>query len=670
MTAKEAPESSIDLSVIIVNYNVSHYLEQCLKSVFQALEGLKGEVFVVDNNSQDDSLAMLDEKFGNRIHLIANSDNPGFSKANNQALRKAKGAYALLLNPDTLVGEDTFHVCKEFMDAKENAGALGVYMLDGQGEFLPESKRALPTPWVSFYKIFGLSAMFPNNPTFGKYHLSYLDKNQNHAIDILSGAFMFMRKSALDEIGFLDERFFMYGEDIDLSYRFLQAGYQNYYLSETQILHYKGESTKKGSLNYVKVFYQAMLLFADKHFSGRLKKGFEWGIRLAVYLRAFLAIIRRIIQRVGFPVVEWGLIWAILYGVQAYWEHYVKYIEGQGGAYPWIFENVYLPSYALVFIIFLALSGAYKKPYSIKPIFLGPFWAFIFIATCTYLFPFILNFSRAIVGLSAIFSSLMAFVIRGLINWRQKGHFFFEIPKPQAILIGHPLELERVWTLLHQDLPYESKVIGQIAHPPQNFSGDSHGAKPPSYRTLGTLKELDTLTKVYEVDEWIFCLKEFSHTEFLSLLRSAGPFNPLCRTIAPDADFLISPKSVIRGSRWDTEASPLWSPSTRRNKRLMDLALSLFFLLGFPLFAFFFKAPKKAGKALIKILLGKQHWVGYSSDAEDLPPIKPAYVHLSYRLAPKQRKPLPQFDRYYAQNYSLALDLELIQKGWRELGKE
>ena len=666
MTAKEAPESSIDLSVIIVNYNVSHYLEQCLKSVFQALEGLKGEVFVVDNNSQDDSLAMLDEKFGNRIHLIANSDNPGFSKANNQALRKAKGTYTLLLNPDTLVGEDTFHTCKDFMDSQENAGALGVYMLDGRGEFLPESKRALPTPWVSFYKIFGLSSLFPHNPTFGKYHLSYLDKNQNHAIDILSGAFMFMRKSALDEIGFLDERFFMYGEDIDLSYRFLQAGYQNYYLSDTQILHYKGESTKKGSLNYVKVFYQAMLLFADKHFSGRLKKGFEWGIRMAVYLRAFLAILRRVLQKVGFPVIEWGLIWGILYGVQAYWEHYVKYIEGQAGAYPWIFERVYLPSYALVFIIFLALSGAYKKPYRIKPIFLGPFWAFIFIATCTYLFPFILNFSRAIVGLSAIFGSLMAFAIRGFINWRQKGHFFFEVPKTQAILIGHPQELERVWKLLHQDLSYESKIIGQIPHPVVSPTE----CPPNSPRNLGTLDELHNLSKVYEVDEWIFCLKGFSHTEFLTLLRSTGPFEILCRTVPADADFLLSPKSTLTGSRWDTGTSPLWTKSNLRNKRILDFALSFFFLLGFPLFSFFFNSPTKAGKALIQILLGKRHWVGYASEPGNLPPIKPSYLHLSYRLAPKHRKALPQYDRYYAQNYSLALDLEIIQKGWREIGKE
>ena len=243
------------LSVIIVNYNVQHFLEQCLKSVFKSIQNIEVEVWVVDNNSVDGSVAMIKEKFPN-VKLVALKDNLGFSKGNNLAIKQSKGKYTLLLNPDTLVEEDTFKKILKFMDSNPIAGGLGVKMVDGKGNFLPESKRSLPTPSVAFYKIFGLSSLFPKSKRFGKYHCGHLDKNNNHEIEILSGAFMLMRKEALDKVGLLDEDFFMYGEDIDLSYRLIKGGYKNYYFSDTRIIHYKGESTKKGSVNYD--FYKAV----------------------------------------------------------------------------------------------------------------------------------------------------------------------------------------------------------------------------------------------------------------------------------------------------------------------------------------------------------------------------------------------------------------------------
>ena len=269
------------LSVIIVNYNVQYFLENCLNSVFSSSKEIDFEVFVVDNNSVDGSLKMLEEKFP-QVKVIANKDNRGFSVANNQAIKEAKGDYVLLLNPDTVVEENTFKVCCNFMDLHPKSGGLGVKMLDGKGNFLPESKRGLPTPAVAFYKIFGLSALFPKSEKFGQYHLGHLSKEENHQIEILSGAFMMMRKSVLDEIGLLDENFFMYGEDIDLSYRITQAGYTNHYLADTQIIHYKGESTKKSSINYVFVFYRAMAIFAKKHFSNKNAQLFSTLINFAI----------------------------------------------------------------------------------------------------------------------------------------------------------------------------------------------------------------------------------------------------------------------------------------------------------------------------------------------------------------------------------------------------
>jgi GT2 family glycosyltransferase len=249
------------LSVVIVNYNVMHFLEQCLNSVRKAVKNIESEVFVVDNNSVDGSVKMVREKFP-EVNLIVNPDNRGFSKANNQAIKIAKGEYVLLLNPDTVVEDDTFEKIIKFMDAHEDAGGLGVKMVDGKGKFLPESKRGLPTPAVAFYKIFGLSKLFPKSKIFGQYHLTYLNNDEIHEVDVLSGAFMLIRKPLLDKIGGLDESYFMYGEDIDLSYRITKEGYKNYYFPKTRIIHYKGESTKKSSINYVLVFYQAMIIFA------------------------------------------------------------------------------------------------------------------------------------------------------------------------------------------------------------------------------------------------------------------------------------------------------------------------------------------------------------------------------------------------------------------------
>ena len=294
------------LSIIIVNYNVRYFLEQALLSVRRATEGMAAEVFVVDNNSKDDSVAMVRDHFP-EVQLIANQHNPGFSTANNQAIKLSKGEYVLLLNPDTVVEEDTFKKCCDFMDAHPDAGGLGAKMIDGGGNFLPESKRGFPSPWVAFCKTFGLSRFFPKSKTFNHYHLGYLDKDENHEIEVLAGAFMLMRKSVLDEIGLLDEAFFMYGEDIDLSYRIIKGGYKNYYFSDTQIIHYKGESTKKGSLNYVKVFYNAMIIFAKKHFVGQKAAGFILMLQMAIYFRAFLTLIANFLKKAWFPVIDSAL---------------------------------------------------------------------------------------------------------------------------------------------------------------------------------------------------------------------------------------------------------------------------------------------------------------------------------------------------------------------------
>jgi len=251
------------LSVIIVNYNVKYYLAQCLDAVLRAAEGLECEVIVIDNRSTDGSAAYIRRLFPD-ICFIENESNEGFSRANNRAIAQASGEYILLLNPDTVIAEHTLAAVCDFMDKNPATGALGVKMIDGFGKFLPESKRGFPSPWNSFCKMSGLAKLFPQSRIFGGYHVRYLDENEVHKVDILSGAFMLLRRTALDKVGLLDEQFFMYGEDIDLSYRIGQAGFDVCYLPVT-IIHYKGESTTKNLANRL-AFYDAMDIFFRKHY--------------------------------------------------------------------------------------------------------------------------------------------------------------------------------------------------------------------------------------------------------------------------------------------------------------------------------------------------------------------------------------------------------------------
>ena len=273
------------ISIVIVSYNVRRYLDNCLQSVGKALEGIDAEVFVVDNASQDDTMTVLPAKYP-WVSFTANEENVGFACANNQAIRQSTGQYVLLLNPDTTVAEDTLRRAVSFMDEHPEAGAAGIRMHNEDGSVAPESRRAIPTPWVSALKMLGFTR---------RYYMSHLSWDEPCRIEVVSGAFCLLRRQALDEVGLLDEDFFMYGEDIDLSYRILKGGWQNWYLP-LDIVHYKGRSTVKSDYRYVHVFYQAMLIFFRKHYS-HLSIFYTLPVKVAIYFRAFIAVIDLLRQK-------------------------------------------------------------------------------------------------------------------------------------------------------------------------------------------------------------------------------------------------------------------------------------------------------------------------------------------------------------------------------------
>lgn len=489
----------MQLSIIIVNYNVRNFLEQCLTSVFKATNGIAAEVFVVDNNSSDDSLEMVSQQFPEVI-IIANKDNVGFSKANNQAMAIAKGEYILLLNPDTVVEEDTFSKCITFSDQHPDLGGLGVKMVDGSGIFLPESKRGLPTPSVSFYKIFGLSAIFPKSKTFAKYHLAYLDKDETNEIEVLSGAFMWIRKSVLDKIGYLDEAFFMYGEDIDLSFRITQAGYKNYYFPEAQIIHYKGESTKKGSINYVFVFYNAMIIFSKKHFASKANV-FSFFINIAIYLRAFLAILMRFITYIKLPLIDIVFMLSSLLVFNA-----IKPLLGFPNQIAF-FDNYGILNVMAVVFSFLAglsISGAYLKNVSIKKTVIGLILGCVIFVGVNHLFPDTSSFSTKYIV--SILAGVLMFIPFSRIFLNYFNHLRIKKNKYNtSILVGNASFIQRMKEKL--------KNNNIITVKPNN---DLQNDDVKNY--AGKLYQLPDLIEIYNANEVFVNSNEISYKSIIDLM--------------------------------------------------------------------------------------------------------------------------------------------------------
>jgi GT2 family glycosyltransferase len=283
------------LSIIIVNYRVKHFLELCLHSVQKALRGIDAEVIVVDNHSDDDSVAFLRPLFP-AVTFIVNTVNVGFARANNLALQQARGDYILFLNPDTILPEDIATRCLFFLQSTPGIGGLCPRMIDGSGRFLKESRRGFPSPWVAACKLFGLTALFPHSRLFGTYYLGHLPAGRSHPSPILSGACLWISRAALTRVGPFDSDYFMYAEDIDLSYRLEQAGYVNYYFADATIVHFKGESTQK-DIRHIRQFYKAMSQFRRKHFNSGLSRVFASGLEAAIWLRAGLGAIGRIARR-------------------------------------------------------------------------------------------------------------------------------------------------------------------------------------------------------------------------------------------------------------------------------------------------------------------------------------------------------------------------------------
>ena len=636
--------ASLKLSIVIVNYNVKHFLEQCLKSVYQAIQNIEAEVFVVDNNSIDGSQDMVRSSFLD-VKLIANSKNTGFSTANNQAIKESKGEYVLLLNPDTVVPENCFQALLEFADQTPDLGGCGIPMYDGQGNYLPESKRGLPTPEVAFYKMIGLNKLFPKSKKFGKYHLGYLAHDQNHEVEILAGAFMLIRKKVLDKIGLLDENFFMYGEDIDLSYRITKAGWKNYYFAGSRIIHYKGESTKKLSTNYVKVFYKAMVIFAEKHYAGSNQKLFKLFINMAIYGRASLSLISNLIQRFWMATLESVLLFGSLYLLVEYWEEHIKGII----AYPKEMLTIHLPYYTLIWILSMGFNGSYQAPFNFSKLIRSILMGTLVILMIYGLLPNHLHFSRGII----LFGTLVVTAV--LFSWRSLYHLlkyktldFSQKSNIKSVLIGS----EKKWSELSKILSSYQKNYQQIG-----FISDKRSDSP---HWLGTRKQLKEIIHIYDVNELIFSNETVSTKYTIQIMNELGP-NINYFTIPSASNFVIGSQSKNSNGLYFGQQIELNLSRNeyRSQKRFFDIFTSLILILISPFLVLFKKTRDKLTHSTA-VLFGKKTWIGYATKSTDLPTIKPGIYTTDYQLKDKSSSFQKNLDLLYAKNYSVYTDLRIF----------
>lgn len=642
-----------DLAVIIVNYNVQYFLEQCLLSVRKAASGMNVDVFVVDNNSVDGSVALVRNKFPEVI-LIANKQNMGFSKANNQALLAADARYVLLLNPDTLVEEDTFEKIVKYMDAHPEAGALGVKMIDGKGNFLPESKRGLPTPKVAFFKIFGLSALFPNSRTFGGYHLGFLDKDKIHGVDVLSGAFMFIRKEALDKAGLLDETFFMYGEDIDLSYRIQQAGYRNVYFPETRIIHYKGESTRKSSINYVLVFYRAMIIFANKHFSKENARAFSFLIHLAIYLRAGMAIANRFVKTLFYPAVDALLTFLLLYHVASWYETHIKSTET--GFFPPEFYLIALPAYVFLWVAALWINGGYDRPYYFSKAMVGFFYGTITALVLYALLPESLRYSRLLIIIGAIVFIAVHFSIRWILSYLPLEFFrIFRNKNKNIAIAGGKDETHRVGEILdHAAIPNATLFF---VSPPDYPNGENY--------FTGNFRNLKEIIQVHKIDEVVFCSKDISSEAIISQMSYLGDMGLEFKIAPQESLFVIGSNSINSSGSWYSfDVNSVNRPENRRKKKIFDLFITLFLTVTFPFWLVFSSVRLIILKGIFQVLSGKKSWVGYCPQHKQpvlLPQIKPGVFSVQKLITGNYSEAeINHMNVLYAKDYSLLKDIKSL----------
>ncbi len=659
----------MDLSVIIVNYNVRPFLENALVAIRRALQGIDGEIIVVDNASDDGSAEMV-ARFPD-VQLIQNSENIGFSRANNIAIRRSRGNLLLLINPDTVVQEDTLRVMMRFFDTHPDAGLAGCKILNPDGTFQLPCRRSFPTPWVAFTKVFGLSALFPRTRLFGRYNLTYLSPEETYPVDAVSGSFMMIRRDVVEKIGGLDESFFMYGEDLDWCFRVAQAGYKVYYVHETSIVHFKGESTRRSNIDELEHFYGAMQLFVEKHYARSAVVRFF--LKAGIALRGLAAAMARVVRPAASAALD-GLLLDLALFLSAYW-YFGNPTHFTFNAHPvvWVVPAGILIAVASA----VGLYGAYR--HSIARAGLAVVVSYLVISALVF-FAKGFAYSRIVVVLSGLLTFVFVPLWR-LLRLVLKGHGTGRagLFGSRTLVVGTGAVVEEVLRKLRARMGNGYEVVGLI-----DVNRKRLGERLAGVEIVGSTENIRKVIYDLRVSEVIFAVDE--------LLPYGAILEVIARSSTPGVNFRLVPNSqdaILGKTRIDDlETLPLvdieynlsrsWN---RAAKRAFDVVFSLLLLpfayLPLRLAMVFGFRPRPGGCTgeilrVPRICLGTMSFVGLPVGDPHFAPAHEPQSHLGKPgltgiiqinehadLRPEERERLAL---YYAKNQSLGLDLEILVK--------
>ena len=520
----------VELSIIIVNYNVKDFLENALISIKKAIADIKAEIFVVDNASEDGSVEMVRQKFPD-VKLIVNDKNLGFARANNQALKLAKGKYILLINPDTIVQEDTFKVLISFLESHPECGMVGCKILNPDGTLQLACRRSFPTPWVAFTKMAGLSALFPKSKIFARYNLTYLDPDEITEVDAVSGSFMMIRREVYEQVGGLDEDFFMYGEDIDWCYKIKKAGWKIYYVPLTQIIHFKGESTKRSNIDEIRVFYDAMRIFVKKHYKEFALLGLI--LKLGVFIRGFIAMIGKFMKNYWDMIVD---IFVVL----------ISFMVGELVRFNAIFA---LPRYAypevliippLVVWFSLYSFGVYtNRKFSIGYSLVGVWFSSLILSSLTF---FIKQyaFSRMIVLVMTVLNTIL------IPGWRLFLRILGRIPfvnisiiARRVLIVGAGESTVSVIRKLRKRTSENIKLVGIV-----DYDLKKVGEKIDGVEIIGSISAIDKIIREERINDVIFISGELPYSEMLSIINRVKDKSVNFKLILTGSDLILSKASI------------------------------------------------------------------------------------------------------------------------------
>ncbi|MDZ7413372.1 MAG: glycosyltransferase [candidate division KSB1 bacterium] len=681
-----------ELAIIIVSYNVRDFLQQALTSIRKATAGIDAEVWVVDNASTDGTAAMVRRSFP-EVKLIANERNVGFAAANNQVLRQCRAKVVCLLNPDTVVQEDTFRTLLDFLRAHPEAGMVGCKILNPDGSLQHACRRSIPTPWVAFTKLVGLSRLFPRSRLFGRYNLTYLDPDQTHEVEAISGSFMMARCEAVEQVGLLDERFFLYGEDLDWCLRFKKRGWKIYYVPQTKIVHFKGESSRRSGFDNLRLFYQAMHLFVRKHFAQRSFSLLRWVLVVAIWLRAALSLLHRAAAVGAIPLLDLVLM----------------YVGVTAAVGIWFGNLVHLPSflavnafYSVVWLLSLAANGCYgERRYSSTAAATGVLAGLVVNSAFTYFFKQY-GFSRAVVLISGTLNLASISGWRVLVRLLPRlglpfhGTIGRSLMRKRTLLVGDRRSVQKLLQRLRSRFESAYEVVGVVS-----LEGSEAGEEMEGVPVLQATGQLDELFRAHRVQEVIFSTDRIPYDRILELMDRANRSRVSFKLVPSNLDVIIGKASIDNLAEMPlVEVEYRFSrPWHRFLKRGLDVVLSLPALVAAGPVILYLVAVKgyrvrrrhvvgrdgrlvaahelvgsRPGQRtsrlplLWDVLMGRLTLVGAELAAESSPGVprqlKPGLTGITQLRASrgltskeKERQLL-----YYMKNYSLWLDVEILIK--------